>query len=391
MLAHSPPLPLVIDKVGKGLSSDTEDYEGTIKLALRHHDRVRRIRLEVFLPYLPNLFNCMEEEFPILEYLYIDPLSYNHHGVVLPETFRAPNLRHLVLVNFAVPAGSSLLATATGLVTLSLRYIPSSAAWSSTDLLHRISSLPHLQTLGISFHSSARNRVVERQNVTHVVLPNLRWLGFQGRGTYMEALLPRMTTPRLEKLQIYLSYEPTVSVTNLQQFISNSEILRFTGASLRFGRKEFNLQAYPSKGSRTYALSMVINGRVGQAWPLSSTAQILGVLGPVFSGVMHLSVGFCDERMSLLRFPTYNEADRTQWRDVLRPFNNVTTLRVEDNLIREISHALKVHDEESTMDLLPELKELICSTNVNADDLFDTFAALIEARHAGHPVTLISG
>jgi len=253
MLAHSPPLPLVIDKLGPSFIHEIADHVGTIKLALRHHDRVRRIRIAVFLPYLPNLLNCMDKEFPILEHLHIDPLSYNDRGAVLPEKFRAPNLRHLVLQNFAVSAGSSLLATATGLVTLSLSYIPPSVSWSSTDLLHRVSSLPHLQTFGISFFPAVPNHVVERQavntqNVTHVVLPNLRWLGFEGGSTYMEVLLSRMTTPRLEKLQIYLSNRVTMSVTNLQQFISNSEILRFTGASLTFGRRGFALEAYPCKG-----------------------------------------------------------------------------------------------------------------------------------------------
>jgi len=398
MLAHSPPLPLVIDKLGPSLLSEIEDHVGTIKLALRHHDRVRRIRIAVFLPYLPNLFNCMDKEFPILEHLYIDSLSYDPYGtgIVLPETFRAPNLRHLVLVNFALPAGSSLLATATGLVTLSLHFIPPSVSWSLTDLLHRVSSLPHLQTFGISLRSRVPNHVVERQalntqNVTHVVLPNLRWLGFEGGSTDMEALLSRMTTPRLEKLQTYLSNRVIMSVTNLQQFISNSGILRFTGASLTFGLRGFALEAYPCKGSRTYALSMSLDSVI-ETWPLSSTASILGVLSPVFSGVMHLSVGICDFNHRIyLGLPIYNEADRTQWRDVLRAFNNVTTLRVEDGLIREISRSLNVRDGESTMDLLPELKELICGANVDADDSFDTFAAFIEARqHAGHPVTLIS-
>jgi len=395
MLARSPPLPLVIDHADERRSLTPEDEEG-IKLALRHHDRVRRIRLAMFIPCLPELVKSIDKEFPILEYLCIDPLTYDDDGLVFPETFRAPNLRHLVLVNFALPVGSSLLATAAGLVTFSLSSIPPSISWSSTDLLHRVSSMPHLETFGISFRSAAPNRVVERQavnmqNVTHVVFPNLRWLGFQGGSTYMETLLPRMTTPRLEKLQIYLFDELPVSVTNLQQFISNSEILRFTGASLRFGRMGFALQAYPRKGSRTYALSMVIY-HGGDDWPLSSTAQMLGVLGPVFSGVMHLSFSICDKDHVLwLGLPTYNEADRAQWRDILRPFNNVKTLRVEDALIRETSRALKVHDGESTMDLLPDLRELICSTKVDADDLFDTFAAFIEARqHAGHPVTLIS-
>ena len=395
MLAHSPPLPLVIDHVGDGWNITPEDEEG-IKLALRHHDRVRRIRLAMFVQYLPMLINYIDKEFPILEHLYIDPLSYNDKGVVLPETFRAPNLRHLVLVNFALPVGSSLLATAAGLVTFSLSFIPPSVTWYQTDLLHKVSSMPHLQILGISFYSDVPNhvwrRVMNMQNVTHVVLPNLRWLGFQGGSAYLDALLPHMTTPRLEKLQIYFFNEVFVSVKNIQQFISSAEILRFTSVSLRHGRMGFALQAYPRKGSRTYALSMVIIGHGGEDWPLSSTAQMLDVLGPVFSEVMHLSVGICDKNHMLWSgLPRFNQVDRAQWRDILRSINNVKKLYVEDGLIKEIAYALKVRDGEPTMEVLPDLKELICGARFDADHLFDTFAAFIEARqHAGHPVALIS-
>jgi len=396
MLAHSPPLSLVIDHVHKNRNLTPEDEEG-IKLALRHHDRVRRIRLAMSVPYLLKLVNSIDKEFPILEHLYIDPLSYNDNGLVLPETFQAPNLRHLVLVNFSLPLESSLLATATGLIMLSLTLIPPSIPWHPTDLLQRVSSMPHLQTLGISFYSAVPNRddwrrVVNTPNKTHVVLPNLRWLGFQAGSTYTEAILPCMTTPRLEKLQIYFSNELAISVTNLQQFISSAKILRFTSAGLRFCRMGLTLHVYPSKGSRTYALSMVIDSG-GDDWLLSSTAQILGVLRPIFSGVMHLFVGVCDQDHTLWSgLPTYNEADRRrQWRDILRSFNNVKTLRVEDGLTREISRSLNVRDGESLMELLPDLKELVCSANVDADDLFDTFAAFIDARRHAGPVTLISG
>ena len=393
-----PPLPLVIDHAHKNRNltpEDSSDEEG-IKLALQHHNRVRRIRLAMSDPCLPKLINAIDKEFPILEYLYIDPLLHNDNGFLLPETFRAPNLRHLVLVNFALPAGSPLFETTTGLLTFSLNSIPPSVSWHPTDLLHRVSSMPHLQTLGISFYLVVPNhdvgrRVVNTPNVTHVILPNLRWLGFQGGSTYMEALLPRMTTPRLERLQIYFVNELTRSIPNLQQFISSAANLRFTGASLRFGRMGFTLQGYPRKGSGTYALSIVVY-RLGDDWPLSSTTQMLGVLGPVFSVVMHLSVGICDgNHMLWLGFASYNETDRAQWRDILRLFNTVKTLRVNDGFIGEISRALRVRDGESTMELLPELKELICSASVDADDLFDTFAAFIDARQlAGNPVTLIS-
>jgi hypothetical protein len=44
MLAHSPPLPLIIDRVDKNHCVNAADEERII-LALRHRDRVRRIRL----------------------------------------------------------------------------------------------------------------------------------------------------------------------------------------------------------------------------------------------------------------------------------------------------------------------------------------------------------
>jgi hypothetical protein len=45
MLAHSPPLPLIIDHINQDPVTTAEDEEG-ILLALQHHDRVRRVRLE---------------------------------------------------------------------------------------------------------------------------------------------------------------------------------------------------------------------------------------------------------------------------------------------------------------------------------------------------------
>jgi len=382
MLAHSPPLPLVIDYAdwSQNLTLSPVDKEG-IKLALRHRNRVRRIRLAIVIETCATLIDPIDKEFPILEDLYIDPFVYCNGCLKLPETFRAPNLRHLFLSNFALPVGSSLLATATGLVTFWLKYIPTS--WHPADFLHHVSSMHHLQTLGISAPSNDYDgrRVVNTPDVTHVVLPNLRWLEFQGGpggSTYIEALLPHMSTPRLEKLTISFLNERTASIPNLRQFISSAENLRFTSASLRSDRTRFDLKAYPCNGSGMYALSIVAYCHCYD-WPLSSTMKMLGILGPHLSMVMLLSVESCSGYA------------RAEYRDILRSFNNVKTLRVNGGLIRDISHALKVCDGESTMGLLPELKEVICSASVDEDDLFDSFSALIDAReHAGHPVTLIT-
>ena len=386
ILAHSPPLPLVIDHVSESRNPTPEDHEG-IKLALRHHDRVRRIRLVVSVSYLSNLVNSIDKEFPILEHLYIDPLFYNGDGLVLPETFQAPNLRHLILLNFALPTQSSLLATATRLVTLSLSFIPPSVPWHPTNLLYRVSSMPHLQTLGISFYSPVPKhnigmRVVNTPNMTamtHVVLPNLRWLGFGGSSSYMEALLPCMVTPRLEKLQILFSNELTISIPNLHQFISSTQNLRFTSAELWFLEAHLNLMVYPREGSRTYALLICVSCP-HYDWQVHSAAQMFGILGPVFSTVVNLTLTYQEHTLSS---ELHKEADRTQWREVLRSFNNVETLCVHEDLVKELSSTLQVHDGESPMELLPELKDLRFYDRI---DIHRAFMPFLDARrNAGRP------
>jgi len=112
-------LPLVIDYVDKDREVTAEDDEG-ILLALQYRDRVRRIRLWRPVPILQELITALEEEFPMLEYLYIRPLTKPDTSLTLPKTLQAPHLNYLILHNFAFPIGSQLLTTATALVTLSL-------------------------------------------------------------------------------------------------------------------------------------------------------------------------------------------------------------------------------------------------------------------------------
>ena len=134
MLAHSPPLPLIIHFANRPGEMTAEDEEGII-LALQHRDRVRRIRLRIPIPNLQKVLLTMDDEFPMLEYLDIGRLIKHNMSFVLPKTFQAPHLRHLILRNFAIPIRSPLLTPAVGLVTLSLQWIHSSAYFCPNDLL----------------------------------------------------------------------------------------------------------------------------------------------------------------------------------------------------------------------------------------------------------------
>ena len=75
MLAHSPPLPLIIDNLSKkyNITAENQDSKGIV-LALQHHDRMRRIRLGgIFMFQKLNQARAFGGEYPILEFLHVVP------------------------------------------------------------------------------------------------------------------------------------------------------------------------------------------------------------------------------------------------------------------------------------------------------------------------------
>lgn len=395
MLAHSPPFPLVIDHVDRSRFITAEDEE-QIMHALQHHDRVRRIRLRVPAQILQKFLVAIDKEFPILEYLFIGPLTYTNIGLVVPGILQAPHLRHLVLLNFSFDLKSPLFTTAPELITLSLNGIPPSAYIHPGDLLRYISRIPQLRTLGIEFRSPLPNHEIERKNsdvpiTTRVTLPNLRWFGLKGASAYLETLLSRITTPLLEKLQVDFFNQLTISIPNTQQFISSTGNLKFKSATLRFDEMSVGLWIYSREETSCYALHMGVIGQYHD-WHVSSAAQIISALSPVFSTVEHLNL-YLDNWERISSPEWHNEADRTQWREVLRPFSNVKSLHVQYGLVRELSSSLQLQEGESPVDLLPELKELRYVAGNEITDIAiirDAFVPFLNVRrNAGRPFTLV--
>jgi len=116
---------------------------------------------------------------------------------------------------------------------------------------------------------------------------------------------------------------------------------------------------------------------------VSSVAQIFNILSPLFTSVVDLTL---DYREHTLSSEGHNQADPTQWRELLSSFRNVKTLRVHRGLVGEVSRSLRL-DREPPLELLPELNELICPQGSRDDR---TFAAFIdECEVAGQPINLI--
>ncbi len=219
-------------------------------------------------------------------------------------------------------------------------------------------------------------------NVMHVTLPNLRWFTFNGGSAYMEAVVRRVTAPRLKKLRFNFLRQLTFSIPRLIQFLSTIENFRFDSAKVRFLGERVYAELYSREEAE---MSLVLNVYCWHLdWQVSSVAQIFNALNQIFSTVEHLTLEHeAHSRSSEER----NEVDRTEWHELLRSCSNVKTLSVEDGLVGQLSRSLRLDDEELPLDLLPELQELTCS---GSGDVGDAFTSFIDARQkASLPVTLV--
>ena len=205
-----PPFPLVIeygDDDDAEITCTAED-EAAIFLALEQRDRVRRIRLLIPVLKMQKLIMAMDGEYPVLEYLILVDLHTEKGTVlILPEALETPHLRHL-FINCSIPIQSPLLGMAAGLVNLCLVLYHPSTYFEPTVLLQCLSSMPQLEILAIVFQFAVPNRDVERQLMlrpimTHVTLHNLRSFVFQVVSVYSEAVLSRITAPRLEIFRLH--------------------------------------------------------------------------------------------------------------------------------------------------------------------------------------------
>ena len=398
MLAHSPPLPLVVGYFRNDRELTTEDEEGII-LAFKHRDRVRRVRLYSTGTILQKLIVAMDDEYPILEYLYITlPLDDNNMILRFPGTLQAPHLRHLELQGFALPIGSPLLTTAVGLVTLDLAMIHPSTYFHPNTLLQWISFMPYLEMLKIRFEFSIPNRDVERQLrhtpiITPIALPNLHVLYFRGVSAYLEAVVHRITTPRLEKLEINFFNQLTFSVPRLLQFIIAAENFRLSSAALYFSNKSAGVGVYPHAvypleetanfKTRLYTLAILVNC-CHLDWQASSMAQISSSLSQIFSEVEHL---YLQRNVHSESSGDHNDVDHAEWRKLLRPFSNVKTLRIHRGLVKDLSRCLELEDGGLPLELLPKLQRIAFLGRGNTGGALTSF--IDTRRNAGRPVTLV--
>jgi hypothetical protein len=366
-----------------------ENADG-ILLALQHRARIRRIRLVVTPTYEAKLVKAIEMEFPMLEYLFLGLSDRGEFQPVLEinPTFQAPRLRHLALTKYPLILTSPPLTTCTGLVTLSLMFhSPQCPRHHPYDLFQRLSLLSQLVVLRICIIDFSTHQLEWNQldilPITHLTLPNLQLFEFAGHSNYLETLLPWITTPLLEKFQTtFLPYVTapnlTYSLLFLLPFMRKSDVFGFGSAKFLFTRNGASAWVYPREGAKVYVFYLgVITRQLGLQ--VSEMAEIFRDLSPAFSTVVDLTIDYSDHNA------LYERAMPTQWRDLLRPFNHVKTLRVHGLFAKNISDYL-LSGGEPLAEVLPDLQVLECMVGCDASDGFATFVDVRNA--AGYPIRL---
>jgi hypothetical protein len=245
-----------------------------------------------------------------------------------------------------------------------------------------LTGLPRLQSLIIDFRSASSRPDQIPSPVIRIFLPELTSFEFRGTGEYLEELISRIDSPRLNQIHIRYSHQPFVSqVTQLFQFIHRSEDPKLT--SLKHADLAIpDLQAffevyscsarYPGsgRGHGQVSVSIPCQGFDGQ---LSYILQVFSQLSALFSRVVHL-------KLSPSRHGANNE-----WLHLFRQFSAIRTLQVHGRFARQIAHVLESVTGEMAAEVLPVLDSIyIVKQPVSCVEKF-----LAARRLSGHPVTVV--
>ena len=369
------------------------DYRSTLKEkdevgiyhALRLHNRVRYIRLQLTTSLLHNFLVRMDERFPILEHLSLWFAADKFTTPKLPQAFFAPNLRHLALTGICLPKRLRFLTSTSSLVTLVLTEIRASSYFRPRLLVARLASLPGLQELSIGFSEPIPRPSTEWELSgdygTPKTLPNLKAVWFRGVSAYLESFVAQIRVPLLERLDITLFNQTAFALPHLSHLINITDRFKRPTATVYFDSKFVWIYMPPdnSCSPRIEPLCLYVTSKQLD-WQVGCAGQICNALVPALSSVQRLTLEIYKA------LPTEwedGEIDGISWHELLRAFVGVKKLYIRRGLLGELSRALQLDEVGSDPGFLPHLEEIFAG-----DNLFTSF--IDDRRLVGCPVLFLT-
>ena len=389
-LSHLPPLPLVIDysDITRTITVGRKDVEN-MRFGLQEHGHVRQVSLRAPSSRLHMWLEPMDKLFPRLEDLSLLSTTTEEMMLILPDTFQAPNLRHLALHGISLSKELPLLSSAIALSTLSLTHVGASFYFPPGHLISHLQSLPYLEELSIGFAIPIPLPSSEREllppPILPVTLPTLRQLTFRGVDVYLDNLVAQINTPLLERLNLTLFFDLAFTLVNLTEFIHRTEGLECLVTQVIFSKDGASIYAGSYEQSGVGQLSFHVSCEPLD-WLIDSATQVCSALGDVLLAVQELTLDLDVDGM-----PSDWETtlDSTMWLELLLPFIGVKKLHIGSSLAREVSQALESDDGGLVSELLPDLQEL--EVQLEIDDAKKMFSAIVQTRESlGRPIHLLA-
>jgi hypothetical protein len=400
MLHIWPDLPLFIDFFDRGVRPDWsgEDRLGNIIDALEHHDRVRTVYLqELTSSEFERIITVMQEPFPALTYLSLHKINWALTSAI-PDTFlngSAPSLQCLTLWGLSFPSLPRILSSASGLTTLELYGIPNAGYISPESIATCLSTLTMLKTLEIDFRSATpdpRRGSGPRPPPTRAVLPALTRLEFQGVSEWLEVLAARIDAPLLDNISITFFSQLVLDISQIVRFIQvgHIELSRPPKLYLSFHPRpivELDF-SWPQGTSHCEVYVHWTMLSIGLDSQIYSVVQLCKQTLPLFSNVDFLNIKY-----GLPRDKDYpiiiwlDDVDPAHWLELFHSFTSVKSLEIAVQLEPFIAAALQELTEESAVEVLPMLEELLFERYTIDGDVQQGIESLVTARqHSDHPV-----
>jgi hypothetical protein len=174
-------------------------------------------------------------------------------------------------------------------------------------------------------------------------------LNFKGVSEYLEDLVARIDTPRLNQLYITFFNQIVFDTPQLIQFISRTPTLEaLKRARVAFGNDA--ARVYFSQKSN-YRLNVEISCRESD-WQLSSLKQVCDLCLPLLSTLEHLYI----HELPFSQPDWRDNVENSLWLELLRPFTGVKNLYLSEEFAPRIAPALQELVGERTTEVLPTLQ-----------------------------------
>jgi hypothetical protein len=388
MLDVWPSLPIAISE--NYLKAFCRGNVDNIVAALERNNQIYKIDFKnVPSSLLETYVAMMQVSFPALTSLEL--WSRDETVSVPPNSFlggSAPCLRSLEMNGILFPALPNLLLTTTDLVDLSLWRIPHSGYISPMAMVTCLSSLSRLESLLLGFSSPQSRPDILRRGphlLTRKILPALTELYFEGVSEYLEDLVARIDTPRLNDVHIIFFNQLNFHIPQFCQFLSRagqSEALKQANVDFDSSCVEVSLSPSTSRIDEERGLSLQVSCS-GLDWQLSSVAQICCSSLFHLSALEHLYI-----RQTIpSRLQVQVDVENSQWLELLNPFATVTNLYLSEQITPLVVSALQELAGERVAEVLPTLQNIFLRGQPRP--VQKAIERFIAARQLfGHPVAV---